>query len=110
MSDHQMAQNVEVHNSGGFYLSFNVWWQDGSGAKPHTDQSGTFPLGQSGSIDVHNQHNIPGENWYIRPSVSVVAGAVVDGEAVQYSLNGRTAHYTVTGTIWNVHVEFDGIK
>ena len=92
------AQRIALSNWGGYTLDFNA-----SAGTYANSPASTLMLGQSATVDLAG---LPfAEGATIRPNV-VVAGDArhsppPDPELVQLTMNGRTAHYSTKGTVWD---------
>jgi hypothetical protein len=93
------AQRIAVICHGAYVLKAQVRWQDDKGVERETDWSGDVPVGQSWAVDLSAQKGITtGRKMW--PHVSIVAGANMDGEKVEYAPNGQTITYEAKGTVW----------
>jgi hypothetical protein len=97
------AQRIACENRGGFDMAFAV---KGDGVE--TEQTDYVPVLQTPVVDLANYpiH----EGVVVRPAVSVRGDArsrpPAAPEPVQFTMNGRTAYYRVTGTVWDWQVPF----
>jgi hypothetical protein len=92
------AQRISLKNSGGVALSFAA--RSGTLATP---QSGTLDVWQSATFDLAS-FPFP-EGLAFLPDVQVSGDArrspPPEPEPIVFTMNGQTAHFEVSGTIWN---------
>ena len=97
-------QKIECKNNAWFVMSFTI--TDGQFSTP---SSGDFPISQSRTIDLSSTKLAEGTEVWI--DVFPVLGSEKAGsEKFTFAMNGKTALYEVTGTLFGYSITFKGIE
>ncbi|RLK58788.1 hypothetical protein [Actinokineospora cianjurensis] len=91
---YECFQKIEVYNSASFFMFFEGRYGQTTHAGT-TKSSGAYLFG-SHTTDFAKYK--VGKGHKIWPRVQALAGLRKSGPKVRYCKNGKTAHYTVTGT------------
>ena len=104
------VQTIACVNNAGFVMSFGVEILDidhGIEETINNLDSGNYPIDQTRSIDLSSTGIA--EGTLVRPQVHAVWGDTNHGDRwVQYTKNGQTATFAVSGTTLNYSVNLIG--
>ena len=90
-------------NNGGFVMSFEVRYGGQDGKELASGATERYPINQTKTVDMEEAAGIrPGS--LMHPRIAAVAGGTKDGPPVEYTPNGQTATYIVTGTTFSIEV------